>query len=169
MDLELPQRHSFLGPAVLWKRALAFIIDLFVIDLFIFSSFRQILLSSLGSSAGFSATYHFLLSNSEIRRALLYVFILVSLFVLSYFILLEYLTGQTIGKMIVNILVVSVRDPNRAGTPGFLQCLVRSIFLFPVVPFIILWLIDPIYYLFNKDQRFLEYLSQTRVVERFVM
>lgn len=169
MEFDIPERHSFLGPAVLWKRALAFIIDLLVVDLFIFSQFREIILSSIGGDVGFSAAYHFLLTNPQISKALLYIFILASLFTVSYFILLEYLAGQTVGKMIVNILVVSVREPQRVEAPSLLQCLVRSVFLLPVVPFIIMWLIDPIYYLFTKDQRFSEYLSQTRVVEQFVI
>ena len=53
---------------------------------------------------------------------------------------------------------------------SFWQTLLRSIYLIPVFPFVLLLLIDPVYMFFNpENQRLSERMSKTRVVERYRM
>jgi uncharacterized RDD family membrane protein YckC len=168
MELNLPARHTYVGPATLWKRTVSFLLDLMILDLFIFSAFRDIIISTVTTKGSFSETYSFLLSNPSLSKGLMYTVMLACMLALAYFVMLEYLLQQTVGKMLLDITVVSTREtsPER---PGIAQCITRSIFVLPIVPFIVLWLIDPIFYLFNREQRFSEYISGTRVVEKFTM
>ena len=83
---------------------------------------------------------------------------LISIF---YFIALEYRLRQSIGKMIMRIYVVSDIKELRIW-----QVLVRSLFLLADI----IWIVDIIYYLFNKEKRRLfEVLSKTRTVEKYVL
>jgi len=70
---------------------------------------------------------------------------------------------QTPGKMVFNLYVKSQTKDLK-----YWQLFVRSMFLIPLFPFILLWLIDPIVMFFNKDsQRLSEILSKTKVVEKY--
>ena len=112
------------------------------------------------------------ISSSAVRaNAAMLVISLAFLFVLAYFVLLDYLLGQTVGMMIFDLRIIS--EGSAAGAKasvdiGFFQSLLRNIFLIPAVPFIFLWLVDPIFAIFNKNnQRLTELLSKTLVVERY--
>ena len=89
--------------------------------------------------------------------------LIISLFVILYFYKMEKNMSQTIGKRITGIYVVSDQKELKAW-----QVIVRSLVFLPVFPFILLWIIDPLFMFFNKsNQRLSEILSKTRVVEKF--
>jgi uncharacterized RDD family membrane protein YckC len=161
--LNLPKERIFKGPALVWKRFFAFMIDLLIIDFVIGFPFRKLLLRMVPAEE-FSASYAYLVSNPSVVSLLTSVMILFGLLALLYFAVLEYRLGQTIGKMFVNIKVESGKGLT------FLACLIRSMQFVLIFPFILLWIIDPLFMLFNKDGRRLsEILSGTRTVEWYSM
>ena len=160
VKLNLPGEATFKGPAMLWKRLVALILDFIIIEFVIGVPFRSIIMKIIPQD-GLSQSYSYLLSNPRITALLSSVTILFGLLALLYFAILEYKTNQTIGKTLMNIKVESV---NKELT--FLSCLIRSMYLVLVFPFILLWLIDPLFIFFTKDKRRLsEILSKTRTVE----
>jgi len=91
--------------------------------------------------------------------------ILLSILALFYFAILEYKLGQSIGKIFMNIKVISITKKLL-----FWQCIGRSLFLLPVFPFFLLWAIDPLFLFFNKKgQRLSEFLTKTKVVEDYII
>jgi hypothetical protein len=167
MDLKLPEKRVFIGPANIWKRILALLIDLLVLDFFVIGFFRDILIGIVGDGEAFSR-YTLLEGNEAVMGSLSMVFMLIVTLVITYFVLLQYAIGQTIGCLVLNIYVVHPESEKELVRPKFWQCIVRNLFVIPTLPFILLWVIDPVYMLFaKKGQRLTEMLSRTRVVERF--
>jgi uncharacterized RDD family membrane protein YckC len=165
MDLNLPEKRVFIGPATLWKRVAAFVFDLFIIDFFIIGFFRN-LISDIFTATDFTSAYNILEANPSQSNTLVMILTLMVMLALAYFVLLQYLLGQTVGSILLNLKIVA----SDKDALTFWQCLVRNIFIIPAVPFILLWIIDPAYLLFaKKGQRLTEWLSNTRVVEQFEM
>jgi len=165
MDLNLPQRHVFVGPARVWKRLLALLVDLSILDFFVFTFFSGAAEKMIGNVTGFASTYRLLTESSSKTNALVLMFSIIVFLMLAYFILLQYMTGQTVGCMLLELRIVS----ERTGTsPNFWQCVLRNLYVIPVMPFIFLWVIDPLYFFYSgKNQRLSEFLSQTKVIEQF--
>jgi uncharacterized RDD family membrane protein YckC len=145
-------------PANFWKRLIAFILDLLVIYIIVvmpFGSFFQ----SMMQPVDLNEAYKLAAENAE---SMAYLFFVVGCLALLYFVLMEWKLGQTIGKMLVGIKVVTIDGK----APGFWQCVGRSLFVFPFFPFILLWIIDPVsIYLSPKRQRFCEMLTKTMVAD----
>ncbi|MFH1063771.1 MAG: RDD family protein [Candidatus Woesearchaeota archaeon] len=168
VNLNLPEKRAFVGPASLWKRIVAFMLDLFLIDLFITGFFRDITTHLVGSTTGLVATYAFLNDSTAVVTSLTMILIMILSLAIAYFVLMQYIAGQTIGCMLVNIHVVKQGSDKDLLKPGLWQCILRNIFIIPTVPFILLWVADPVYYfLTRKGQRLTEMASNTKVVERF--
>jgi uncharacterized RDD family membrane protein YckC len=90
---------------------------------------------------------------------------MMSLFAILYFLLLEKKIGQTPGKMIFNISVAG-----ESGEVRLWQLAIRSIFLIPIFPFFLLWVVDPLFMFFTKSsQRLSEILSRTKTVEKYML
>ena len=103
------------------------------------------------------------LSSPEFQKTTILISIFASVIAILYFVILEQKNKQSIGKMLMNIYVESGQKERRVW-----QQFVRSMFLIPTFPFILLWILDPLFLLFTKDKRRLsEILSKTRVVEEF--
>lgn len=163
--LNLPGERTFVGPALVWKRLLAFLTDLLIINLTLFFPFKKIIQKSIPEFSSYSEAYTFLASNQSYTHTLTIVSLVMSLFAILYFALLEYRIQQTPGKMLFNISVVS-----EAKEIGFWQCAARSLFIIPIFPFFLLWVIDPLFMFFTKtNQRLSEILSKTRTVERYML
>jgi uncharacterized RDD family membrane protein YckC len=157
--LKLPNSAPVVVNASLFKRFFAFVFDLLMIDLIILSPFRGILSGILPGNA-FSNAYSFVVENSRYATLLSMILLVVSVLAMVYFVALEKLLGQTPGKMIFNLHVVS-------ETGSVWAYVLRSLFVVPIVPFILLWLVDPVYIFFNEDhQRLTERLGRTKVVEK---
>jgi len=134
--------------ALFWKRTLAFLVDLVVID-FILSPFESLVQNISPAS----------ILTFEASSKLIWLIIIMSFVALLYFVMFEYKLQQTIGKMIFNLYVVSDK-----GELKLWQAVGRSIFIFPIFPFILLWIIDPIYLIFRKI-RLSESLTKTITLE----
>ncbi len=163
--LKLPRERTFTGPALIWKRLLAFLADLLIINLIIFFPFRRIIQKAVPEFSSYSEAYSFFSSNQSYTATLTIVSLVMALFAVLYFVLLEYKIGQTPGKMFFNISIIG-----ETKKISFWQFLVRSLFIIPVFPFILLWIIDPLFLFFTKtNQRLSEVLSKTKTIERYVI
>lgn len=132
--------------APFWKRVLAYIFDLMVMDFVILYPFNRFFVSGnylLGFSAG----------NNEMYLITFFAFALM----LCYWVLFELNIGQTPGKILFNLYVAS------KGKAGFKEILIRNI----PKPFFVLLGLDVIYMFVKRDnRRFSEILSNTLVIER---
>jgi len=158
VKLDLPEKRKIIGNASVFMRVLAFIIDILAVNFVIILPFRGSF-ANLMSADSFTEAYDFLQSNPEIAGKLYAMMFIITFLVLAYFIVLEYKLGQTLGKMLLKITVVS-----EAKEITVLQCITINIFLIPFFPFFLLWIIDPLYLLFTK-RRFSEVISKTRTIE----
>lgn len=157
-NLNLPKEPTFRGPAAIWKRAAAFAIDLFILDFVAGLPFRSIVNKIIPGSA-FSQSYNYISTNPRISAILSLVMFIMGILALIYFSVLEYKSGQTPGKMFMNIKVEGKRN-------NFLDYIVRNMYFLLIFPFILLWIIDPLFLLFTKEKRRLsEILSGTKTVE----
>ncbi len=159
--LNLPSERTFIGPALIWKRIAAFFIDLLMLNIVVLLPFRKILQSIIPENYSFSEAYK-LLSSTTSTGYITSVSIVMSIFAILYFYLLEKNMKQTIGKMLMKIYVVA--DDNARAW----QFLARNLVFIPVFPFILLLILDPLFMFFTKtNQRLSEILSKTRVVEMY--
>ncbi len=164
MRLNLPKQKVFTGPALVWKRMLAFLIDIIILEFIVFSPFSSLMQQIFGGGKFSLSKYSYIAGSPEKMQAMILIALFATLLALIYFSVIEYKLNQTPGKIIMGIYIISSSRDLR-----YWQCLVRSLFIIPIFPFILLWVIDPIYALFNKDnQRLFELLSKTKVVERFI-
>ena len=160
--LNLPEEKSFAGPALLWKRIAAFFIDLLVINLVILFPFKSIFQKIVPKDYSFSEALS-IFSSSDYSGFLNSVSIAMSILVILYFFMLEKRMNQSIGKKIMKLYVASDTEQLKAW-----QVAARNIVFLPVFPFILLWILDPLFMLFTKtNQRLTEILSRTRVVENY--
>ena len=154
-------KKTFLAQASVLKRLGAFIVDLIIINIIILFPFRGVFESIL-PAAKFSEAFDFLRSP-ESSMILEIILIAVGILTMLYFMLLEKKIAQTPGKMLFSLFVRSQGKDLKNW-----QLFVRSMFLIPLFPFVLLWLIDPIAMLFTKEnQRLSEILSRTKVVEQY--
>ena len=136
-------------PAKFWKRVVAYVLDLSLINLVAIYPFRD--------SLEQYSNYSLLLSSTAdgTVATITFIVILLSLF---YFIFMEYKTGQTFGKMLMKITTLSVK-----GDLTLRQAVIRNL----TKPFPIVLSIDTLYMFFKRThQRLLERFSQTEVVEQ---
>ncbi|MBI1970027.1 RDD family protein [Candidatus Woesearchaeota archaeon] len=154
------QKKSMYAPALLWKRFLAFLIDVVILDFVVFAPFSGAI-KELLPVGNFHAMQEFFAANASLTSKLTLLLFFLGIIALLYFSILEYRIQQTAGKILFKLHVVS-----QSNELKFWQCLVRSLFIIPVFPFVLLWIIDPITMLFTQNnQRLLERLSQTATVE----
>ena len=131
-----------------WKRFLAFLIDILIVNVVVSLPFYSYLIAFKDYKA-------ILYSNDPLLNILLFF---VSLSLILYFSILEYSTSQTIGKMLFRINVVSL---DKKLT--FKQTLLSNI----TIPFTIILLLDVLYLFFkNGNQRLFELFARVMVVEK---
>ncbi len=131
--------------ASLARRVIAYIIDVFIIDLLILRPFKSII--SLSGNV---------LSLSMIKKELIIVSLSLAVLSLLYWSLLEFTVRQSIGKMITRIYVASTQKQL-----SLKQCLIRN--LSKVISIVLFF--DVLYMLINKThQRYFEKLSNTEVL-----
>ncbi len=161
--LNLPKEKTFIGPALLWKRIAAFFIDMMILNLFVLFPFRGLFKGIIPKDYSFSEAYKFLSTSTNYTNFITSVSFIMSILIILYFLMLEKKMQQTIGKMLMKIYVVS---DTKTLNPW--QLLVRNLVFIPIFPFVLLWLIDPLFMFFTKtNQRLSEILSKTRVVEKY--
>lgn len=158
--LNLPKEATFKGPALIWKRMVAFMLDIIILDFVIGFPLRKVMTKVVPVN-DFSGSYTYFLANPKATAILTVIIIFYGMLVMLYFAILEYHTGQTVGKIFTNIKVESDKKEI-----SFFACLIRNMYFIFIFPFILLWVIDPLFMLFTKEKRRLsEILSGTRTVE----
>lgn len=175
-----PAQKKYLIPASVFKRIGAFAIDLLILNVFVMGPFSGIFESL---SDGSDITFSSLMQNESVMQVMSSVLVVISILSLVYFVVLQLKFAQTIGMMILNIYAIKIpteqqivhakkakkMDVLKAADQfrlRFFDALIRNMFILPFFPFIILWIVDPIYYFFSKSQqRFTESISKTTVVE----
>ena len=158
----MPKQKTIVGPALIWKRIAAFFIDIVIINLVVLIPFRSLFKNIMPKNYSFSEAYA-ILSSASYSGYITAISIIVSIFIILYFFILERKMAQTIGKKLMNLYVVS--DTGHMKT---WQVLVRNLAFLPIFPLILLWLLDPLFMFFSKsNQRLTEVLSRTRVVEKY--
>jgi uncharacterized RDD family membrane protein YckC len=162
-SLPMPSKSRyFTGPALIWKRIAAFLIDMLMLAFFVFIPFRRVLSGSVNEYS-FMASLKAAASNDELVRIFMPYYIAMSLIALLYFYLMEKKMQQTIGKKIMNLYVVSNEKELKRW-----QIFVRSLFFIPIFPFDLLIILDPLFMIFkSSNQRLSEILSRTKVVGNY--
>jgi len=162
-QLNLPKERTFIGPALLWKRIAAFFIDITIINIFILFPFRSLFQSIIPKDYSFSEAYNLLSTSIDYTKFISSVSFVMLILVILYFLMMERRMQQTIGKMLMKIYVVSDNDSLKTW-----QLLARNLVFIPIFPFVLLWILDPLFMFFTKtNQRLTEILSKTRVVEKY--
>jgi len=142
-------------PSSLWKRFGAFVFDILIIEFVLLYPF-----TSIAERAAKSIDASFITFEGPLIGL---IFSVAAIYIL-YFALFEYYLGQTVGKMLMKIKSVSLTGKKMS----FWQAICRNLFLLPVIPFILLWIIDPIFIIWKKIS-FSEILTKTATVEEDVI
>ena len=150
------------------KRILAFLLDLLILNLVIIQpiAFRLQKVIPL-TTVDITAVSAFLQAHPAVAKELDYLSVLAMLLIYSYFVLMEYFIGQTIGKKIMKLYVVAT-GPFLQHEKGnykitFVQAMLRNVCVLPLFPLVLLWIIDPLYLLFKKE-RFSDNYAHTAVI-----
>ena len=137
--------------APFWKRVLAYIIDLLIIEVFIVSAFRTF----------FKENQNIVSLLTDNSPELMWVSFSIMLLSLVYWVLFEWKLRQTPGKMLLN-LYVGTRTPEIKFSQVLTRCITK--------PFPLALLIDVAYMFFKRDnQRLFEKFSDTNVIETRLM
>jgi len=151
--LKIPKARTAEVPARIWKRAVALLIDLLILDVIILFPFEGYF-RSLVPSAGLS----YLISNPPTVIVPPYVVIMMSLLSVLYFSISGFKTNTTIGKYIMKIKTRSTEKKS-----SFWQFFVASLTFTPVY---LLWIIDFVHLVLSKNkQRLLERIARLESVE----
>ncbi|MBN2367730.1 RDD family protein [Candidatus Woesearchaeota archaeon] len=161
VDLNLPGQRTMLTPAPVWKRVLAFIADLLVIQLVIFSPFSASLSGSLPSSDNIMENYRYLAEQSDMMSQITMMILFMFGLMFAYFFLFDLKLGQTPGKMLFKLYVVPMI---KKDSLTIWRLISRNLAILPVFPFTLLWIIDPLYMVFS-GKRLSDILTKTLVVE----
>ena len=159
--LKLPEEKKFVGPALIWKRLIAFLIDVLLLDIIFSFVFR----GAIGSMIPEDATFWEKMSIADTSNyeGLYSLFIAIFLLSFLYFFTLEKRYGQTIGKKIFNIYVIAENEKL-----NYWQAFVRNMGFVPFLFLPIILFLDPFFMAFSKTgQTLSEMLSRTKSVEVF--
>ena len=156
----MPKRERIIEQVSIWRRGLAFLIDIIIIQFIVNLSFNKILEPELGTDKTLVELFNYSLENySSLEPKLLLISIVTAFCALIYFTILEFKLQQTLGKMLFNIKVVSERK-----TLEYSQVLLRNApkILFFVNYTSLLFLVDILYYSVKK-QRLFDKLARTSI------
>ena len=154
---------KILSTASFLRRAIAFIIDLFILNFFIAAPFRSIISRYFPAENSFSTTIAAIETNQAVVSELSTILFLISLIALIYFSVLEWKLGQTIGQMIL-----SIYSQAEKGKMKLWQTIISNVFIIPFFPFFLLWVIDPLYLIF-RGKRLTEKIAGTKIVQEFLI
>ena len=136
----------------IWKRGLAFLIDIIIIQILVNLNFSKLLQNDFGSDKSLTELFNYSINNySTLEPKLLIISIVTSLLALIYFTLFEWKLKQTLGKMLFKIKVTSKNKKLELW-----QALVRNLpkVLIFINYFFWVLIIDLIYYNFTKKRLF---------------
>lgn len=142
--------------AKIWKRIVAFIIDVSFFMFIINRPFLSVYFSVMGVTAEDMSIGYFI-ANSEFERTVLVSSFVSSILMLAYFSATEAVLGATLGKYLLGIKVVNLTGEK----PTWIQAIVRNIpkTLIPLFAIDIIGLFGP------NRQRISEKLAGTYVID----
>ncbi len=153
------KKEEFIVPAKLWKRLAALIIDFVLINLILFSPFKNVIGEMIPETTSIQEMFNYIQDNPEVANNINSITLIMASLAILYFSIMERIFAQTIGKMVMHIKVKSLNEKLKLW-----QCIVRSLYILPYFNLFII--IEPISLLFTKDnRRVLELLSKTRTIE----
>lgn len=145
-------------PAAVWKRVLAFLLDLYL-GLAVASALISLIIPSADIGIANAIAEPSLIVTPFLAAAFLYL----ALFIVLYHVACEYIVGQTPGMLLFGLSIKNKRANDKESLT-FGQALIRNLFLIPLFPFYLFWLIEPLFYVF-QGERLLEYWTKTETVE----
>lgn len=164
--LNLPRKRTMEIPAPLLKRIFSYVIDIFIINIIIITPLSGLLSNIIPEDIGTNEVVEYVQANHGLQMFVIKIFVLIGILAVLYFTLLEYKTQQTPGKMLMKQYI----KPDKGKELNFWSYLISNLTFIPVFPFIILWVVDPIYMFFSpKNQRLMEKLSGIIVMEKYEM
>ena len=159
--MSFTNKKTIFAQASILKRAAAFAIDILILNIVILFPFDSVFERAIPNGS-FSETFEFLSSNAG-SASIMAIIMSASIVTILYFVILERKLKQTPGKMLFKLYV-----EGEGKDLKYWQLFARSMFLIPLFPFVLLWIIDPIVMIFTKEnQRLSEILSRTKVVEEY--
>lgn len=145
--------------APFWKRAISFAIDVVLVWMFLLTPFWT-LIRKATPGEDFSQAISFLAEHPKSVVSMNMITVFLALVVLAYFMILQHVTGSTIGMLTMRLRVKSLHNHS-----NWWQMLVRNLFLIPFFPFIMFLITEPVSLILSKGKyRLLEKLSKTRTV-----
>jgi uncharacterized RDD family membrane protein YckC len=142
----------------LGKRFFSFILDFLIINLVIIYPFRGMFIKYFN---GLTIRQAWSSNNLVLPSSAYWAILIISMLALLYFTFFDYYLGQTPGKMLLKIKIISTKD-DKKGVDMW-RALLRNCFVLPFFPFYIFWFVEPIYLAFYKE-RFLEKITSTKTV-----
>ncbi|MBN1385883.1 RDD family protein [Candidatus Woesearchaeota archaeon] len=154
--MEVEKEVGSAGPvsAGIFRRLLAFVADIFIVDIFFTTPFRSMLTERIPDRS-FAAV-----KSMTLDPVLLMIGMLIFLFFFIYAFILQFKLGQTVGQMLFGLRVISLENAPLTAW----QVFIRNIFLIPVFPIFFLWIFDPLHLILKKT-RLCEMMSRTQTVE----
>ncbi|MBU1201419.1 MAG: RDD family protein [Nanoarchaeota archaeon] len=152
MEFDFSKGKVLKQDASIFKRLFAFILDILIINIVIISPFQKVFLKLINPNSSILEMAQQLQGASSLYSSIFFIVLLS----LAYFTFFEFKLLQTPGMMIFKMKV----DQELS----FGKAILRNLFIIPIFPFYILWVIDPIHLLFRK-RRFLEEITNTRTIE----
>jgi uncharacterized RDD family membrane protein YckC len=125
--------------ARVWKRMLAFLLDLYL-SLVVCIGLVLVIVGEIP----FSFTM-----DSHLSPVALAALTYMSIFVLLYHVFCEYILGQTPGMLLFGL---TAQRTNAKKPMGFWESLGRNLFILPFFPFTLLWIVEPVYYMFQGER-----------------
>ncbi len=141
-----------------WKKAVALLLDLIIINLLIIYPFRQVFVKYFGN---ITLAQSLNLSEVAVPSIVYWAIFIISILMLIYFTFFDYYLSQTPGQMLLKIKSVSLK--NKDGKIGLWESVLKNCFILPFFPFYMFWIIDPIHLIFYKE-RFLEKITYTKTI-----
>ena len=83
--LNLPKARTVTGPALLWRRVIAFLADVLIVNLVIFFPFKKIIQKSIPAFTSYSEAYKFISANRAYNKTLTVISLVMFLFAFLYF------------------------------------------------------------------------------------
>jgi uncharacterized RDD family membrane protein YckC len=154
----LKQYASITESPSFFKRAIAVLLDISILSMTILAPITG-LLETITPAEDFKTTYALFVENQQMSSIITVSILFVSALIMMYFLIVEYVVGQTAGQRLMGLKVMSIHGEQ----PTFFQCFLRNLIVFPVFPFILFWMLDPLYLLFTK-KTLTEQLTKTKVV-----
>ena len=164
MKKRLNNSKSFKAPALIWKRIVAFAIDLIIFDFVVLTFFRKIIINLVPQDKSFLEMQSYMAGSESLITTITLLMFAVMGLAFVYFTYQEYKFRDTIGKRILKITIES-----ETKQPKFWQCMVRNLYWIPLFPvFPLLAIADFISMFTTKDNRRLtELLSKTRTISYY--